>query len=256
MGAICGSIVVGARKGRFDESVDQAEFDGHNVPFCVIGTLFLWFGWYGFNPGSTLSMHDAGTAYTAGIVAVNTTLAPCGAGLVVFFLRAFVVAPKMLDVGGFCNGILAGLVAITAGCAFVRPWEALVIGFIGGFVYQGASMLVQKLKIDDVVDAFAVHGATGFWGLMALAFFGNPEDGLGANGIFYGGEGCGGTFGTQLVAGILIAAWSGTLSAIVFFPLKLAKVLRLSDEFQKEGADKLEHSPPKAYTVSKENTVN
>merc|ERR1711907_768633 len=147
-------------------------------------------------------------------------------------------------------------VAITAGCAFVRPWEALVIGFIGGFVYQGASMLLQKLKIDDVVDAFAVHGATGFWGLLALGFFGNPEDGLGANGIFYGGEGCGSQFGTQLVAGILIAAWSGLLSAIVFFPLKLGRVLRLSDEFQKEGADIMEHSPPKAYAVSKVDEAN
>merc|ERR1719333_1786947 len=108
-------------------------------------------------------MHDKATANSAGLVAVNTTLSPCVAGLVVFALRATLVAPKKLDVGGFCNGILAGLVAITAGCAFVRPWEALVIGLIGGFVYQGASMLVQKLQIDDVVDAFAVHGATGFW---------------------------------------------------------------------------------------------
>merc|ERR1711939_667765 len=110
-------------------------------------------------------------------------MGPCAAGLVVFFLRAFCVAPKRLDVGGFCNGILAGLVAIIAGCAFVRPWEALVIGLIGGAVYQGASMLMQKLKIDDVVDAFAVHGATGFWGLVALGFFGNPADGMGGNGI-------------------------------------------------------------------------
>lgn len=253
--ALVGAIIVGPRTGRFDENPTES-FEPHNIPFCVLGTFALWFGWYGFNPGSTLALHDADTAYLAGLVAVNTTLAPCAAGLVVFFLRAFVVAPKMLDVGGFCNGILAGLVAITAGCAFVRPWEALLIGFIGGFVYQGASMLLQKLKIDDVVDAFAVHGATGFWGLLALGFFGNPADGLGGNGVMYGGEGCGGTFFTQLVSGILIAAWSGLLSAIVFFPLKLGKVLRLSDEFQREGADKLEHSPPKAYTVNKVEEVN
>lgn len=138
----------------------------------------------------------------------------------------------------------------------VRPWEALVIGLLGGFVYQGASMLVQKLGIDDVVDAFAVHGATGFWGLLALGFFGNPSDGLGANGIFYGGDDCGGTFATQIVAGIMIAAWSGLLSAIVFLPLKLAGLLRLSDEFQVEGADFKEHSPPKAYAVSKVDEAN
>merc|ERR1711998_115477 len=248
--ALVGAAIVGPRNGRFEENTTE-NFEPHNIPFCVLGTFALWFGWYGFNPGSTLALHDADTAYLAGLVAVNTTLAPCAAGLVVFFLRAFIVEPKRLDVGGFCNGILAGLAAITAGCAFVRPWEALVIGIIGGFVYQGASMLVQKLKIDDVVDAFAVHGATGFWGLLSLGFFGNPADGLGGNGIFYGGEGCGGTFGTQLVAAILIAAWAGLLSAIVFFPLKQAKVLRLSDEFQKKGADEVEHSPPKAYTISK-----
>merc|ERR1712232_1513328 len=186
MGAILGSIFVGPRKGRFDEDVDQGEFDGHNVPFCVIGTLFLWFGWYGFNPGSTLSMHDAETAYTAGIVAVNTTLAPCVAGLVVFGPRAFVFAPKLLDVGGFCNGILAGLVSITAGCAAVKSWEAVVIGLIGGFIYQGASMLLVKLKVDDVVDAFPVHGACGIWGTIALGIFGNPDEGLGGNGFLYG----------------------------------------------------------------------
>jgi Amt family ammonium transporter len=253
--ALVGAAIVGPRAGRFDPNTDE-NFEPHNIPFCVLGTFALWFGWYGFNPGSTLAMHDKASAYSAGLVAVNTTLAPCGAGLVVFALRAFVVAPKRLDVGGFCNGILAGLVAITAGCAFVRPWEALLIGIIGGFVYQGSSMLVQKLKIDDVVDAFSVHGATGFWGLLALGFFGNPADGIGGNGIFYGGEGCGGTFGTQLVAGILIAAWAGLLSAIVFFPLKLANVLRLSDEFQKAGADALEHSPPKAYAVSKLDEAN
>jgi len=248
--ALVGALIVGPRKGKFEEGSNEI-FDPHNIPFCVLGTFTLWFGWYGFNAGSTLALHDADTAYLAGLVAVNTTLAPCAAGLVVFFLRAFVVPPKMLDVGGFCNGILAGLVSITAGCAFVRPWEALIIGAIGGAVYQGASMLVQKLKIDDVVDAFAVHGAGGFWGLMALAFFGNPADGLGGNGILHGGEGAGGTFGTQLVSGLLIAAWSGILSAIVFVPLKLAGVLRLSDGFQQDGADVREHSPPKAYAVSK-----
>merc|ERR1712087_431642 len=111
------------------------------------------------------------------------TLAPCAAGLVVFGLRAKVIEPKLLDVGGFCNGILAGLVAITAGCAFVKPWEALIIGTVGGFLYQACSMLVSRLHIDDVVDAFAVHGACGFWGVIAIGFFGSPADGIGGNGV-------------------------------------------------------------------------
>lgn len=106
-------------------------------------------------------MHDVATANTAGLVAVNTTIAPCLSGLVVFFLRARVVSPKALDVCGYCNGILAGLVAITAACSTVRPWESAIIGFIAGFLYQGASMLLPRYHIDDVVDAFAVHGMNG-----------------------------------------------------------------------------------------------
>merc|ERR1712072_721608 len=245
MGALLGSIFVGARKGRFDENSADS-FEAHNVPFCVIGTLFLWFGWYGFNPGSTLSMHDAETAYTAGVVAVNTTLAPCAAGLVVFFLRAFVVAPKLLDVGGFCNGILAGLVSITAGCAAVKSWEAVVIGLIGGVIYQGASMLLVKLKVDDVVDAFPVHGACGIWGTIALGIFGNPDEGMGGNGFLYGGD----QFGTQFVGVLLIIVWVGLLSAGIFLPLKMLNMLRLSDAFQDQGADVMEHTPTKAYIQS------
>lgn len=242
VGALVGAVVVGPRKGRWDENVSD-EFDAHSIPFCVLGTFFLWFGWYGFNPGSTLSMHDADTAYTAGLVACNTTLAPCVAGLVVFALRALVVYPKCLDVGGFCNGILAGLVAITAGCGAVKSWEAIIIGLIGGLVYQGASMLMRKCKVDDVVDAVPVHGACGLWGLLALGFFGNPDEGKGGNGVFYGGN----QLGTQIVAAIVIILWVGAWSLAIFVPLRFAGALRLGDDIQDKGADILEHSPPKAY---------
>eukprot|EP00928_Gymnodinium_smaydae_P063516 TRINITY_DN4706_c0_g3_i1.p1 TRINITY_DN4706_c0_g3~~TRINITY_DN4706_c0_g3_i1.p1 ORF type:complete len:451 (-),score=96.05 TRINITY_DN4706_c0_g3_i1:530-1882(-) len=243
IGALCGSVIVGPRKGRFDGNDD--DFIAHSIPFCVLGTFFLWFGWYGFNPGSTGSMHDKGTANTAGLVAVNTTLAPCMAGLLVFMLRALVLEPKLLDVGGFCNGILAGLVAITAGCASVEPWEAAIIGLVGGLVYQGASMLLRKLKVDDVVDAFPVHGACGLWGILALGLFGNPASGMGGNGLFYGGN----QIGTQLVAGILIICWTAGLSVAIFLPLRMAGCLRLSDGFQDAGADMCEHSPKKAYSA-------
>jgi Amt family ammonium transporter len=208
-----------------------------------LGTFFLWFGWYGFNAGSTGSMHDVGTANTAGIVAVNTTLSPCIAGLTVFALRALVLPPKLLDVGGFCNGILGGLVSITAGCAVVEPWESLLIGFLGALIYQGTSMLMLQLKIDDVVDAFAVHGACGLWGIVAVGFFGNPDKDMGGNGLLYGGD----QLGTQLFAGLMVVAWVGGLSAPLFYALKLANLLRLSDDFQDVGADFKEHSPPKAY---------
>jgi Amt family ammonium transporter len=242
VGALCGAVIVGPRRGRFDPEA-AADFDGHSVPFCVLGTFFLWFGWYGFNPGSTGAMHDRATANTAGLVAVNTTLSPCVSGLLVFFLRAKVLSPKLLDVGGFCNGILAGLVAITAGCANVEPWEAIIIGLVGGLVYQGASMLLRRLRVDDVVDAFPVHGACGLWGLLALGLFGNPDEGMGGNGAFYGGD----QLGTQIFAGLLIIVWAGVLSVLIFLPLRKAGMLRMGDEFQEKGADLMEHSPAKAY---------
>merc|ERR1712232_1456930 len=246
VGALCGAIFVGARKGRFDESVNQEEFVAHSVPFQALGTLVLWFGWFGFNPGSTLSMSSKDAAYTAGIVAVNTTLAPCVAGLVVFLLKAIVLPPKLLDVGAFCNGILAGLVSITAGCAAVKAWEAMLIGFIGGAVYIGASEALQRLQIDDVVDAFPVHGACGIWGTLALGIFGDPDEGMGGSGFLYGGD----QIGTQIVGVLLIIIWVGLLSTGIFLPLKMLDMLRLSDDFQDNGADIMEHSPKKAYMQS------
>merc|ERR1719399_676256 len=241
VGALCGCVIVGPRKGRFEPEVDQAEFTAHSIPFVVLGTMTLWFGWYGFNPGSTLSMHDVGAANLAGLVAVNTTLAPCVCGLLVFLLRAKLLPPYLLDVGGFCNGILAGLVSITAGCGFVEPWEAIIIAMMGACVYQGASMAVAKLEIDDVVDAFAVHGACGLWGVLALGIFGEKARGLGGN---RGRD----QLGVQIMAGVILVLWVGGLSIAIFLPLKLANFLRLSDGFQDKGADIMEHSPPKAYS--------
>merc|ERR1719221_1438502 len=244
IGALCGAIIVGPRHERFDPDVPEGvKFDAQNIPFCVLGTFFLWFGWYGFNPGSTGSMHDAATAATAGLVAMNTTLAPCVAGLIVFILRAVAVPPRRLDVGGFCNGILAGLVAITAGCNAVSPWEAVMIGGVGGVLYQGTSMLMVKLKVDDVVDAVAVHGANGLWGIIALGFFGDPDTDMGGNGCFYGGD----QIGVQILAGLVITLWVASLSVMIFMPLRMGGLLRLSDEFQQTGADIMEHSPGKAY---------
>mmetsp|Transcript_78565 Transcript_78565/g.197416 ORF Transcript_78565/g.197416 Transcript_78565/m.197416 type:complete len:448 (+) Transcript_78565:67-1410(+) len=240
--ALWGAMIVGPRKERFDEETSE-DFDGHNIPFCVLGTFFLWFGWYGFNPCSTASMHSKDTAYTAGLVAVNTTLSPCVSGLVVFFLRAKVTEPKRLDVGGFSNGILAGLVAITAGCAFVKPWESVIIGLVGGLSYQGCSLLLKRLKVDDVVDAFAVHGVNGLWGVLALGLFGNPEEGIGGNGSLYGGN----QLQAQLGGGFVIIIWVSAWSLLLLYPLQRFGLLRLSDKFQDKGADIMEHSPAKAY---------
>merc|ERR1712072_342816 len=157
----------------------------------------------------------------------------------------------LLDVGGFCNGILAGLVSITAGCAVTKAWEAIVIGIIGGFIYQGSSMLLVRLKIDDVVDAFPVHGACGAWGTIALGLFGNPDEGLGGNGNIYNGD----QFVTQFVGVLVIIAWVSATSSAIFYPLKMTNMLRLSDNFQDQGADAMEHTPTKAYVQPSANLM-
>jgi Amt family ammonium transporter len=185
--ALCGAIVVGPRQSRWEERFPD-DFAPHNIPFCILGTLILWTGWYGFNPGSTGSMHTAEMANRAGLAVVNTTMAPCIAGLVVFVLRALVVEPKRLDAAGLCNGILAGLVAVTASCNLIRPWESIVIGLVAGIIYQASSMLIVRAKVDDVVDAFAVHGMNGLWGTIAVGLFGNEAHGAGGNGSLYGGD--------------------------------------------------------------------
>ena len=139
---------------------------------------------------------------------------------------------------GFCNGILAGLVSISAGSAFVKPWEAVIIGAIGGLIYQGASMLLRKLRIDDVVDASPVHGACGIWGVLAIGLFGNPDGGIGGNGLFYGGD----QLRVQVMGVIVIIAWTAGLCLSIFAPLRKLGMLRSCDELQDEGVEAREHN--------------
>jgi len=243
IGALIGALIVGPRTGRFDAGAAE-EFAPHNVPLCVLGTFVLWFGWYGFNGASTLSMKTSDDAFSAALVCINTTLSPSIAGLTLFILRAKVIAPKRFDVCGICNGILAGLVSITAPCGSVEPWEALIIGFIGAWAYQGASMLMQKLKIDDPLDAFAVHGVCGCWGVLAAGIFGAPDT-VGGNGLFYGGD----QIGVQIVAALIIAAWVTGISVPIFLVLKKVGLLRVHIDVEEVGLDEHEHSPSKSYMM-------
>merc|ERR1719453_325351 len=151
VGALIGAIAAGPRKGRFDDP-DSDEFYAHSVPLVVLGTFILWFGWYGFNCGSTLGLSDATTGALAAQVAMNTTLAAATGGLSVFIVRFALT--KKYDVTGFCSGILAGLVSITAPCGNVESGSAFGIGLIGGVIFVLTSKLLKKLKIDDPLDAF------------------------------------------------------------------------------------------------------
>jgi len=253
---LAGTVVLGPRKGRFE---NPEEFEPHNLPLVVFGTFALWFGWYGFNPGSTLAMTDAATGAMAAQVAMNTTLAAATGGITVFLLRYLIL--KKYDVGGLCNGILAGLVSITAPCGNVECGSAVAIGLIGAIVYQASSMLLQKLKIDDPVDACPVHGFCGIWGVLAAGLF---DWGKGFD-QFHGWSGwdcmrgddgsCqtginGSALGAQFLCIVFVIAWAGTISALTFAFLKWWGALRISEETEDVGLDAKSHSPPKAYALT------
>merc|ERR1719201_1260636 len=244
MGALVGSKIVGPRTGWFVENVNQEKFDAHNVAFIVLGTIILWFGWYGFNCGSTLSMSE-GAGRLAAQVAMNTTLSPAISGLVVTFTMRF--RKGYWSAISMCGGILGGLVSITAPCGSVAPGSALIIGAIGGLVYMLASDLLPWLHIDDPVEAFAVHGACGIWGVLAAALFdwGVPRNNWHGWSGFSPTEGA--TLGSGLAANVTgvvaIMAWSGILLALVFLGLSKTGFLRISQEAEEEGLDLHEFSP-------------
>lgn len=249
IGALVGAKVVGPRVGRFDTaegSDPNGTYAPHNVPNAALGTFILWFGWYGFNCGSTLYMYGFASAGSAALVAVNTTLAPAAGGISAMILRRFVLAPKSWNVTYVCGGILAGLVSITAGCGNIHPVATIAVGFIGGIVYCGASELLQMLKIDDPVEAFPVHGACGIWGVLAVPLF--DLNNFGVGGDLYGpGIPMGESLVAQVAGCIVIPLWTGIFSAILFIIIKMAGLLRVDEEHEKMGIDNAEFSPKAAY---------
>merc|ERR1719353_1214837 len=220
IGALVGAAVVGPRVGRFEgEGADpNGTYAPHNVPNAALGTFILWFGWYGFNCGSTLYMYGFGSAGSAALVAVNTTLAPAAGGISAMFVRRFVLEPKSWNVTYVCGGILGGLVSITAGCGNIHPRGAILVGAIGGVVYCAASEALQAAKIDDPVEAFPVHGACGIWGVLAVPLFDiNSPLTRGPGGELYGpGVTIGSSLVSQIVGFVVIIVWVSIFSVILF----------------------------------------
>lgn len=244
--ALSGALVVGPRVGRFIEGHHEQDFTPHSVPFTVLGTFILWLGWFGFNSGGNLAMHTDAMAYKAAIATCNSSLAPAAGALVAFLLRCYVVPPYHFDVTALCNGVLAGLVAVTASCGFIDMWEAAVIGVVAGVLYCLSCMALVELKVDDPIDAISVHMVNGLWGAIAAGLFGDPKPGNGGNGLLYGGN----QLGVQALACTCFIAWSGTLSLIVFTSIQLAGQLRWSEEVQIRGANIMQHSLLEDYDTS------
>jgi len=235
--ALVGAAVVGPRTGRFDEEKKPIALPAHSTTFQVLGTFILWLGWYGFNPGSTLVI--AGSGLTMARCVATTTLSAATGGLTVVLTDKLFISHTW-DVGMLCNGILAGLVSITAGCAALKPILAVVAGLVGGLVYLLSSKTVLNVcKVDDPLDAFSVHGACGCWGVIAAALMASDE--FGTAGAFYGD---GALLTTAITFIIVDVAWVGGLSLCMFVPLKLIGWLRVSPEMEEAGMDVSKHGGP------------
>lgn len=220
--ALAGVIVVGPRLGRFRPDGSANLISGHNLPMAALGTLILWFGWYGFNPGSTL----AGDA-SIGRIAVNTTLAPAAGALMGMF--AIWLHQGRPDMGMTLNGALGGLVGITANCHCVTPFSAVIIGMVAGIIATFGCLLLERLKLDDAVGAVPVHLFCGFWGILAVALF--NEAGFSAHQLGVQAMGAG---------SIAVAAFVGAFA--VFFLIDKIVGLRASEDEQDLGLDFTEHS--------------
>lgn len=228
--AFVGAAILGPRTGRFDSPDD---FVPHNYALTTMGTLFLWFGWYGFNCGSALGWYDG----NIGKVAVTTTLAPCFACVTGFtFTR---IVNKKWDLGVALNCILAGLVSITSGCPTIPNILSALTGIIGAFVYLGSSKLMKIIKVDDPVDAVAVHGFCGIWGCIATGLFASAD----LISRYYGNT-CTGGAGQiliyQIVGVLYIIGWTAGLTAPIFLLLKFFRLLRVSEE-EEGDLDMSEH---------------
>ncbi len=236
---LTGAIVLGARKGRFDNNGKSTPIAPHSILLAALGTFILWFGWLGFNAGSTLSAYELRIS----VIAVNTTLAAAAGAVAVMFFMFW--RTKKWNVSMMLNGTLAGLVAVTAPVAWVAPWAAVLIGAIGGLIMIASSSLLEKRRIDDPVGAVSVHGAAGLWGLLSVGLF---ADGTYGNyttgtpyvmGLFYGGG------LDQLIAQaigvIVVFLWAFVTGYIVFKAMDKWFGIRVSPQEEEKGLDLFEH---------------
>ena len=230
--ALMGAAVLGARIGKYDKDGKPRAIPGHNIPFAVLGTFILLVGWYGFNPGSELAADGA-----IGGIAVTTTLAGA-AGAIMAMITVWLKSGKP-DVAMTANGLLAGLVGITAGTAAVSNIGALIIGGIAGVLVVLAVLFFDRVKIDDPVGAISVHGVCGAFGTLMVGFFATEDSDYWQAGLFYGGGAD--QLVTQIIGVVSIAAFVGVTTFILFQVLKHTVGLRVEDEEEMNGLDLLEH---------------
>ena len=232
--ALVGTLILKPRTGRYRADGSPNMIAGHNIPLASLGVFILWFGWFGFNPGSTLGVGDGGLISR---VAINTNLGAAAGGISAMAL--IWILTKKADLSMAMNGALAGLVAVTAPCAFIDPWAAIVIGIVGGVLVVLGTELLNKLKIDDPVGAVPVHGINGLWGTISIGLFGKEALGVANNGLFYGGGLA--QLGIQLAGALAVAAFVFIAMGIIFKLIDITIGLRVSVEEEYRGLDIGEH---------------
>ena len=225
--ALTGAIVLGPRLGKFDGEGKPRPIAGHNLPLAALGVFILWLGWFGFNPGSQMGADALDIAH----IAITTNLA-AAAGAITAMITAWIMLGKP-DAGMSLNGALAGLVTITAGCASVSPTSAAIMGAIGGIVVVLSVLLIENVRIDDPVGAISVHGTCGALGTLLLGFFDS------SSGVFFGGgfE----LLWAQFVGVVAVFAWCLVTGFILFYAIKAATGLRVTQEEEQAGLDYEEH---------------
>jgi Amt family ammonium transporter len=245
--SLAGAMVLGPRLGRKFKRDGGGMPPGHDLTIAAVGGVILWFGWYGFNPGSTLSALDW---EGIGRVATNTTLAACAGGLIA--MAVIYQRIKKWDLGITINGFLAGLVAITCPCYWVNAFGAICIGAVAGVVVVIGVDLLERFRVDDPIGAWPVHGLCGIWGTLSLGLFATGQFGsptpTGADpstafkGLFWGGGGR--VLLAQFIGSLVICVSTFAIAMAMFYLVKLTKTLRVSEAGEIEGIDLHEHGSP------------
>jgi Amt family ammonium transporter len=240
LAGLAGALLLGPRLGRFGADGRPNSIPGHNMAFTTLGVIILWFGWFGFNAGSTLSVQFGGLGFFA-YVALNTNLA-AAAGVIGAVATSWAVMRKP-DLSMMLNGAIAALVAITAACAFVAPWGALVIGVGAGAIVVLGSQLVERARIDDPVGAIAAHGMAGVWGTLALGFLAMPSLaerlGTGQGGLLYTGSPT--QLRTQALGLLAVGVFTFSASFASLWVMKATFGIRTDAEAETAGLDVSEH---------------
>lgn len=235
--ALVATLLLKPRIGKYNKNGTPNVLPGHNQVYTVLGVLILWVGWFGFNAGSTLGLGNGLFSHVA-----LTTMLATAAGSIAAMFASWIYTGKA-DIPSMLNGVLAALVAITAACAFVEPWAAVVIGAVAGFITYVTSIYFEKKGIDDPIYAFSVHGVAGIWGTLSTGFFAAPRlvelTGIGKEGLIYGGGFH--QLGVQAIGVFSAALYVAVVSFVILWILEKTIGLRVTAEEELVGLDMSEH---------------